>query len=197
MIEKPIPTCSKGSCNDCDIHSRIACHFTRGQLFRFYLFVLPSFIIGGTGIYYVSMTGFIAWLTITGLFFLLIEIRVLCTHCPHYNESTDSLRCWANYGVPKLWKYRPGPMNGFEKAILVSGFIIVWGFPVAFISLTEHWILLGGYFFSVVLFFILLRQYQCKKCMNFSCPMNAVDNEIRKEFLNNNPLIRDSWKHKI
>ncbi|GAJ20475.1 unnamed protein product, partial [marine sediment metagenome] len=23
----------------------------------------------------------------------------------------NTLKCWANYGSPKLWKYRPGPMS--------------------------------------------------------------------------------------
>ncbi len=192
MNERPINTCSNETCNNCDIHSKITCHFNLGQLIRFYLIVLPSFIIGGIGIYNYSTTILLIWLSIIGLFFLLIEIRVLCTHCPHYNESTDSLRCWANYGAPKLWKFRPVPMNIFEKAILILGFIVVWGYPILFISLIEKWILLSGYFFSVVFFFTLLKQWNCKRCMNLSCPLNGVDSEIKEEFFKNNPLINDS-----
>ena len=56
------------------------------------------------------------WMTVFTIalcvgFFGFIETRVLCSHCPHYAEEGASLRCWANYGSPKLFKYRPGPMS--------------------------------------------------------------------------------------
>ena len=186
MIDKPINSCSRESCNNCNIHFEITCHFSRRKLLRFYVIGLPSFMIGGIVIYNYSITGFVSWVTGIGLFFLLIGIRVLCTHCPHYNESSYILRCWANYGVPKLWRFRPQPMNFFEKAILISGFIFVWGYPIIFISLTNNWILLGGYFFSVVLYFILMYQFNCIKCINLSCPLNRVNIKVKEEFLKNN-----------
>jgi hypothetical protein len=197
MDDKPITTCSRDTCISCDIRSKIVCHFTIGQLIRFYLIALPSFIIGGIGIYNFSITGFLIWIAIIGLFFLLIEIRVLCSHCPHYNESSNSLRCWANYGAPKLWKFKPGPMNISEKVILLSGFLIVWSYPILFITLIENWILLSIYIFSVLLFFTLLRLFNCKKCMNFSCPLNNVDIKVKEEFFKNNPLIYNRWQTMI
>jgi uncharacterized membrane protein len=186
MSDKPINTCSKETCINCDIHSKITCHFNPGQLLRFYLIVLPSLITGAIGVHNYSTNSFISWVMIIGLFFLLIGIRVLCTHCPHYDEPSAILRCWVNYGVPKLWRYRPLPMNIFEKAILISGFIIIWGYPIIFISLTRKWILLSVYIFSVVLFFILLNLFQCRKCINLSCPLNSVSIKVKEEFLRNN-----------
>ncbi len=38
------------------------------------------------------------------------------------------LKGWANYGMPKLWKYRPGPMTFWEKVIFCTGFGLVWGY---------------------------------------------------------------------
>ena len=188
-------TCLKDTCNNCNINGKINCHFNPGQLLLFYLIVAPTFIIGGIGIYTFSFTALVIWIIIIGLFFLVMEIRILCSHCPHYSESSNILRCWANYGVPKLWKYRPGPMNLTEKITLIIGFIIIWGYPVIFIFLIEKWILLIVYIFSIVLFFTMLRLNNCKRCMNFSCPLNNVDNNIREDFLFNNPLINDSWKN--
>jgi len=185
MIEQPLNTCSKASCNNCGIHSRITCHFNIGQLLRFYLIILPSLITGAIGVHNYSINCFISWVFITGLFFLLLGIRVLCTHCPHYNEPSSILRCWVNYGVPKLWRYRPGPMTIYEKAILISGFGVIWGYPVIFISLTGKWILLSVYILSVVIFFVLLNLFQCRKCINYSCPLNRVNTKVKEEFLRN------------
>jgi len=189
MVDKPISTCSKESCSNCSINNKISCHLSLPQLLRFYVTVLPSFLIGGTVIYNYSIGGFVGWVTGIGLFFLIIGIRVLCTHCPHYNESSHIMRCWANYGVPKFWRYRPQPMNLPEKALFICGFIFTWGYPVIFISLTRNWILLGGYLFSVALFFTLMYQFNCRKCVNLSCPLNKVDIEVKEEFLRNNPRI--------
>ena len=190
MNDKPLKSCSKESCNECEIHSKVTCHFNPGQFVQFYLILLLPLTTGSFGVYNYSSNSFIIWVMTFPLFFLLLGIRVLCTHCPHYKESSRIIRCWANYGVPKLWKYRPTPMNFYEKAILISGFIFIWGFPVIFISLTQEWILLSGYLISVFLFFFLLNRISCRKCINFSCPLNKVSNKVREVFLsyNNNSL---------
>jgi len=191
MIEKPINTCSKKSCNNCEIYFKITCHFKILQLLRFYAIASPSFILGGIGLYNYSLISFVIWFLIIGLFFLFIGIRVLCTHCPHYSESSYFLRCWVNYGLPKLWNYRPWPMSILEKIILISGFSIIWSYPVIFMLFEKKWVLLIGYIFFVFLFLILLRKLYCKKCINLSCPMNDVDCIIKEEFLKNNPLINN------
>ena len=194
MKEIPVNTYSAKTCDNCALHSGINCHFTIGQLIRFYLIVLPSFILGGTGIYQYSSIFLVMWLAILGLFFFVIEIHVLCTHCPHYAEPDYTLRCWANYGAPKPWKFRPGPMNGYEKAIQLSGFAVVWGYPVPFMISNTNWYLLIGYVCSVLFFFISLKRLYCKICMNLSCPLNGVKPEIKRKILEKNPVIRDSWK---
>jgi len=84
------------------------------------LILLPdktvTFLLGGAGIYHSGGWWLLPWLmTIIG-FFGFVEIRVMCSDCPHYAEQGSSLKCWANYGSPKIWKYRPGPMAFWEKA---------------------------------------------------------------------------------
>jgi hypothetical protein len=192
MIERPLKTCSKESCGECNIHSKITCHFHPGQFIRLYLILLPPVITGAIGINNYSRNSLIIWVMTFPLFFLLLGIRVLCTHCPHYEESSGILRCWSNWGVPKLWKYRPEQMIIFEKIILISGFIIVWGYPVIFISLAQKWILLTVYIFFVMLFFFLLNKFACRRCINFSCPLNRVSPEVKEEYFRSNSQINTS-----
>jgi hypothetical protein len=184
MTNKPINTCLKESCNNCKIISKLNCYFNYGQLLRFYLIVLPSFIIGAIIIIRYAFLDLFFWLIIIAIFFLIVEIRVLCTHCPHYSKSSGTLRCWANFGAPTLWKERLGLMNNFERSILILGFIIVWGYPIIFASKIKDWLLLSIYILSVILFFTLLRKIFCKKCLNFFCPLNIVSTEIIDEFYN-------------
>jgi hypothetical protein len=184
MNDKPINTCIIESCDNCKIRAELNCYFNYSQLIRFYIIVLPTFIIGSIGIYKYSFLSLVIWLIVIAVFFLLIEIRVLCTHCPHYSKSSGILRCWANYGAPKLWKERPWAMNNLEKTILILGFIVVWGYPIVFISLIKDWGVFSIYVLSVMLFFTLLKLFFCKKCVNFFCPLNSVNTETRKVFLN-------------
>lgn len=183
------------SCSRCGIRSKTNCNFEISQLIKFYLISLPAFIIGGIFLYSYTIAAFSTWLIIIGLFFLVIEIRVLCSHCPHYKKSNIFIRCWANYGAPKLWKYRPGPLNIFEKFILISGFIIVWGYPAFYMFLSKKWIITALYIISVVVFFAILRAKSCNICINFSCPLNTVDTETKITFLKNNPEIKKHWNN--
>ncbi len=164
------------------------------QLAGRYLICLPSFIVGGIALNTTSTGAFYIWLAIIGLFFGVIEIRVLCAHCPHYEKSGFFLTCWANYGMPKLWKYRPVPMNNIEKTILLAGFAIVWGFPAVFIFLFNSMGTFALYMALVALFFITLSQKNCTKCVNLSCPLNRVDDTTKTAFLRNNPQILKLWE---
>ncbi len=187
-MNRPIKTCRSGSCKDCDISLRTNCYFNSCQLLEFYVISSPSFILGGIGIYSNSPTSFFIWLLIIILFFFVIEIRVLCSHCPHYENSKMLLKCWANSGAPKLWRFRPWPMNIFEKSILITGFSIVWGYPLVFFLLTKSWWYSIFYSLLTVAFFILLSLRNCVKCINFSCPLNRVGNDTKNRFTENNPV---------
>ncbi|MCP4694968.1 MAG: hypothetical protein GY859_43475, partial [Desulfobacterales bacterium] len=104
--DKPIATCESETCDDCTVRKTLSCHFTLGDLAHFLLLAFPSFLLGGAGIDHAGGWWLIPWLVIIIGFFGFVEIRVMCSHCPHYAEEGKSLKCWANYSSPKIWKYR-------------------------------------------------------------------------------------------
>ena len=191
--EKPIATCVSSSCDDCSINETIHCHFQLKDLIHFLLIALPPFLLGGAGIVYVSGWWIIPWILFVIAYFGFIEIRVMCSHCPHYAESGNSLRCWANYGSPKLWTYRPGPMSIIEKIVFLGGFVIVWGYPLLFLILSGKLFLLIVYLITTAGFFMTLKTYLCSQCMNFACPLNSVGEEKRKQFFEKNPAVAEAW----
>jgi hypothetical protein len=173
---KPMKVCKGKECSACDSRNNLHCHFTGKDLMYFYLIVLPSFLLGGAGIFNVSAWGLIPWLIIIVGFFGFVEIRVLCSHCPHYAEDGKTLKCGANYGSPKLWKYRPEPMSFWEKFTLFAGFGLVWGFPVVFMLFKLQVFTLIVYALTTAGFFTTLRTFLCSQCINFACPLNTVKN---------------------
>lgn len=190
---KPIPTCIYKDCNGCPVHKTLHCHFDLRDLFHFVLIAIPSFILGGAGVYHVSGWLLIPWVLFVVAYFGFIEIRVMCSHCPHYAEPEGFLKCWANYGAPKIWKYRPGPMTFMEKVVFFSGFLIIWGYPLIFLVFGLQWFLLIVYVASTSGFFIILKTYLCSQCMNFACPLNAVDDKTRRGFFERNPDVAKAW----
>jgi hypothetical protein len=191
--DKPIATCVSESCAGCPVENKLHCHFTFRDLIHFLLIALPSFLIGGAGIYHSSKWMLIPWLFLIIGYFGFVEIRVMCSHCPHYAEEGNSLRCWANYGSPKIWEYRPGPMTFWEKVIFWVGLFIVWGFPLFFLIQGFQWFLLIVYALTVAGFFMTLKTFLCSQCINFACPLNTVEDEIRNAFLKQNPGISRAW----
>lgn len=190
---KPIATCISETCDNCTLSETLHCHFTLKDLIHFILIASPSFLLGGAGIYHKSGWWLFPWLIIIIGYFGFIEIRVMCSHCPHYAEEGSSLKCWANYGSPKIWKYRPGPMTFWEKVIFFAGFVLVWGYPLFFLISDFHLFLLIVYLITVASFFTTLRMFLCSQCMNFACPLNTVKNEVRKDFFERNPKIDKAW----
>jgi hypothetical protein len=190
---KPIATCESGSCDGCAINSNIHCHFSLKDLIHFLFIAFPPFLLGGAGIYHVNGWLLMPWIFFVVAFFVFIEIRVMCSHCPHYAESITSLKCWANYGSPKLYKYRPGPMTIIEKIVLFGGFAIVWGYPLPFLFLGEQPFLLVVYSMTTIGFFMTLINFMCSQCMNFACPLNRVDEKVRSQFFLKNPIVAEAW----
>ena len=190
---KPIKTCMSEMCDNCTVSDALHCHFTLRDLIHFLLIVLPSFLLGGAGIFYVGGWWLIPWLIMIIGYFGFVEIRVMCSHCPHYAEEGSSLKCWANFGSPKIWRYRPGPMTFWEKAVFIIGFVLVWGYPLFFLIFGFQLFLLIVYLLSVAGFFMTLKTFLCSQCMNFACPLNSVDFEIRRQFFECNPEVAEAW----
>jgi len=190
---KPIATCVSETCNGCSLQKTLHCHFRPRDLIHFLLIASPSFLLGGAGIYHLNGWLLIPWLTMIIGYFGFLEIRVMCSHCPHYAESDSSLKCWANYGAPKIWKYRPGPMSLIEKTVFLGGFVIIWGYPLFCLIFGLQWFLLIVYGLTVGGFFMTLKVFLCSQCMNFACPLNTVEAEIRRDFFYRNPEVAKAW----
>jgi hypothetical protein len=117
----------------------------------------------------------------------------MCSHCPHYAEPGKSLQCWANYGSPRLWKYRPGPMTGTEKFVFEAGLLLIFGYPLAFLLMGLQWFLLAIYLLTTVSFYVTLRHSFCSQCMNFACPLNLTNDQVRAAFFERNPIVARAW----
>lgn len=194
--EKPLYTCKEENCDGCQVSGKLVCHFNGKQLGLFLSMFIPLFILGGYAVFTFNIPVFIGWLLFIFLFFGLIEIRVMCSHCPHYAEpSIKKLQCWANYGSPKLWTYRPGPMSVMETIIFFLGFIIILFPPAIFFGLQDRFWLMGIYLLSLIVAFGLLHVFFCSRCINFACPLNAVRKNEREEFFDKNPIVKEFWKN--
>jgi hypothetical protein len=194
--QKPIYTCEEKDCAGCDVKNDVTCHFTQGQLFKFLLLAFPAFILGGVGAFLYAWWALAIFIVLILAYFLFTEIRVMCSHCPHYAEpDTKTLTCWANYGAPKIWKYRPGPMSFLEKTVFLVGMFIVFLSPALFMILGGRFILMYVYLAYTLFGFIMLLTFLCTRCMNFACPFNRTNKDVRKKFFAHNPKVDDAWNN--
>lgn len=193
--ERPLFTCTSTNCEGCAVQNSLKCHFNGKDLAQFLLIALPPFIVGGVGIARVDAWLLIPWIALCISYFGFVEIRVMCSHCPHYAEpDIKSLQCWANYGSPKLWKYRPGPMTMGEKVIFFAGLVLIAGYPLVFLLIGMNWFLLILFVALIVVMGRAMRTQMCSRCMNFACPLNCVEPAVRAQFFACNPLDRQAWK---
>ena len=193
---KPITTCTRSTCEDCSLLHSIHCHFSGKDLAKFFGAAFPVLILGGIGVYRLGFWVFLPWFLFIFSYFGFIEIRVMCSHCPHYAEPGNSLQCWANYGSPRLWRFRPGPMSGMEKVIFFAGLLVIFGFPI-FASLSQlSWLLGILYAAAVVGGYMFMRKFMCSQCMNFACPLNLVDEGRKAAFFKINPEYAAGWEEK-
>ncbi len=91
----PIATCKASDCAECPVADSVHCHFRPVELAHFLLICMPTFLVGGAGVLAVGLTPLLIWIAIFVVFFNVVEIRVLCSHCPHYAEQGATLGCWA------------------------------------------------------------------------------------------------------
>ena len=193
---KPLTTCTSKNCQDCSASRLVHCHFRGRELFHFLLNALPPCVLGGTGIVHLGWIWLLPWSAIALGYFGLLEIRVMCSHCPHYAEPGNSLKCWANYGSPKLWKYRPGPMSRMETIWFYAGLIAVLGYPLLFLLLGRQWFLLLMFVLTTTAAGTTLKMFLCTQCMNFACPLNETSMEAQQAFFAQNPSVAISWSEK-
>ncbi len=195
---KPMSTCDEKTCSNCNVKTAVFCHFNIKLLIRFLIIAVPCFIIAGIGICQLNYILMIPWIAFILLYFGLIEIRVMCSHCPHYAEpGTKTLTCWANYGSPKIWRYRPGPMSLSEKIVFFSGIVMIAMHPIIIMIITKQIIILSVFVLYIMIGCFLIHNYMCKKCMNIACPFNSISSETRDKFLKHNSIIREAWNKNL
>jgi hypothetical protein len=190
---RPLSSCIADDCEECPVSREVHCHFHARDLAAFLFSAFPCFMIGGAGVFHIDAWWLLPWLAMILGYFGFVEIRVMCSHCPHYAEPGRSLQCWANYGSPRLWKYRPGPMSTMEKIVFEAGILLVLGYPLAFLLMGPQWFLLAIYLLTAASGFVTLKRSFCSQCMNFACPLNNVDVNVRNAFFKRNPTIAQAW----
>jgi hypothetical protein len=187
---QPLPVCE-----DCPIQGDLMCRFETRDMAAFLMNVLPfavtaiaGTIVAGYGWY------LLAWLAYSLFFFFVWEARILCSHCPMWAEEGHILHCHANHGVIKVWRYRPGPMSRSEQLQFIVGALIWFGFPFIFLLLGKEYVLAVIGLATVVSGVFGVRNSACRRCIHFSCPVNAVPKELVDAYLARNPAMREAWE---
>jgi hypothetical protein len=131
---------------------------------------------------------FILYFIISMLFFAGgIEWYVLCSHCPCYEYSgqehgnENRFYCLANWGSPKLFKYKPGHINRGGQAVFLGfvGFFLL--FPIVYFL--DRWEFVFFQLVMVIIFAVSLRHWSCSSCPNFGCILNCVPQDKKEKFL--------------
>lgn len=122
------------------------------------------------------------------MFFAGVEWYVLCRHCPCYEYSgkehrnEDKFYCLANWGSPKLFKYKSSSVSTTGRVVFLA-----WGIGFSFLFQTLYlwdrldWLV--AYLFIVFMFLATLRHWACSSCPNFGCVLNCVPEDDRKRFI--------------
>ncbi len=202
------------NCVVCELNGKLICVVNKKFANRFLIGnityrVLALTILIFSGLLIGHWWMLISYAIILPLTFLVIEPRLLCSHCPFYEKEGKCLKCWALRGMPKLWEYKPGPATRTEKTVmLIFGMFIdvfplvgsIWGI-IHFALNTINNLFAGIGLIVITILFLIVAAYfskillgnACKKCANFSCSMNKVLEEIVKKFLEKNPKMKDAW----
>jgi hypothetical protein len=194
MNEIPCTAQSIAACKGCTLTGRLMCRYEARDTVHFFMLFLPFLFASIAG---VIRSGYgwwlLGWLAYALFFFFVWEGRVLCSHCPYWAEEGRMLRCHANYGVIKLWKYHPGPMSRSEQAQFLIGALLLVVFPLVFLVAGREYLLAAIGLVSATSFAYLLWRNVCTRCINFSCPLNAVEAATREAFFARNPVIAEAW----
>ena len=175
-------------CSDCAIVGKLKCRFKLRHLAFFYLLFAACFIPAMIGVFRAGYQWYLlGWLFVGIVFFGFWEIRILCSHCPYYAEPGPFFRCIANYGLPKVWKYNPKPISTSEKIQFVIGLILVFGYPFPYMIIGRQYLWALATAGGTVVFFPVLLVFACPRCVNLSCLLNRVPDEVAREYLDLSP----------
>ncbi len=138
---------------------------------------------------------FICYVLYLVFFFEMWENKILCSHCPYYAfQEERRLHCYANAGIYKLWPYNPAPMNKSEQLQFLIGFGLFYIIPAIFLLWAKSYVALAFSSVLIILWIVIMQLTSCKKCPNFSCPLNRVSKDVIDEYLRRNPVMGKAWK---
>lgn len=200
-------------CVGCELDGELNCRYDENLVRCFRRVHLPfralQFLTVGVASLFTGLWwAFLLFSAVMVLNFTVIESWYLCRHCPFYEKEGETLECITLKGMPRIWQFDPTPMRRSEKIgmTLVGGFIDI--FPIL-IAAFASWILFssGAEFLLTITIVGLtlvsliaagylerfLRENYCLKCVNLSCMMNKVPDELKQEFLRKNPELLESW----
>ncbi len=182
-------------CGDCSLSDDLMCRFDRRDLLHFFLFMLPFGITSIAGVIRAGFGRYLwFWLAYALFFFFVWEAYILCRHCPYWAGEGRILRCHANYGVFKIWRYTPRPMNTGEQAQFIIGALLLVVFPFPFLLAGREFLLTFIALSTVLNAIYELKMTICTRCVNFSCPLNAVPPQVMQAYLDKNPEISAAFK---
>jgi hypothetical protein len=186
--QKPAKACVKEDCTECEIYGKLMCIHTKLDLLDFFMLVLniavPFFLGMVIGNHWY---GLFLWFVISIFFFGYVEALILCRHCPHYKEDCRTLRCHANWGLPKIPPYSPKPMNRWEKILWITFALVLVFFWFPFFILSKQWIFLIWASVSSIVSIYLIKRTKCNRCYMIYCPMNNLPEDVKQVFYKNYP----------
>jgi len=200
-------------CSTCGNKGEIFCKPDENKVIVSHL-LEGSFItmaILGTGVTSVilgSIWPLLVFSIFSALFFLVIQPRITCSHCPYYAEDRLFLHCTENHFSPKIWRFHPEPIAWWEKIGTAVGFGFLGAYPllVELYGVYMFWMnspslvsLLGvigvfvGTLLTLALFYVVFFLLYCPHCVNFSCVFNKVSDEYVQRYLERNSVIKQAW----
>jgi hypothetical protein len=207
---------SDAPCSSCENNGQIFCKPDENKVIVSHLlegsFILMAIL--GTGI--ISMLLGNLWLVLvfsifSALFFLVIQPRITCSHCPYYAEDRFFLHCTENHFSPKIWRYHPEPIAKWEKIGTVIGFAFLGAYPlvvelygvyVIWMNFSNLVLVLSsigvfvGTLLTLTVFYVVFFLLYCPHCINFSCVFNKVPEENVQLYLQQNPVMKQAWEKK-
>jgi hypothetical protein len=150
---------------------------------------IAGMIRAGFGWYLLGWVGVVIFLRFVG------DGRALCSHCPYWAKEGRILRCHSNFGMIKLWRYRPEPLTKTEQTIFLISQFVIWAYPFPFLVLGGEYVLALIMASGVAALGWYSKQNKCSHCVNFSCPLNSMPKALADAYLRQNPVMREAWEN--
>ena len=185
---KTAAACKRDSCQGCEIKGRLICYADLKDLADFFvLFVnwaIPFFTGMILGKHWVGLW---VWAGLCVIFFGYVEALLLCRHCPAYKEPGFTLRCHANWGLPKIPEFSPRPMNRLEQILWIAYVGVLFLYFIPFFVMDGQWLILAWNLWALAAAVWILVRTQCSRCFHLTCPVNRVSEDVREVFYQNYP----------